>query len=53
MKNITRFSMAALAMFAAACANVEEPVNPQNPSGDNVIVFEANVPTKTDRKSVV
>ena len=39
--------MVALAMFAAACANVEEPVNPQNPSGDNIIVFEANVPTKT------
>ena len=39
--------MVALAMFAAACANVEEPVNPQNPSGDNVTVFKANVPTRT------
>ena len=47
MKNITKLSMLALAMFTAACAQVEDPTDPQNPSGDNVIVFEANVPTKT------
>ena len=47
MKNITKLSMLALAMFTAACAQVEDPTEPQNPSGDNVVVFEANVPTKT------
>ena len=47
MKNITKLSMLALAMFTAACAQVEDPTDPQNPSGDNVVVFEANVPTKT------
>ena len=47
MKNITKLSMLALAVFTAACAQVEDPTEPQNPSGDNVVVFEANVPTKT------
>ena len=47
MKNITKLSMVALALFAAACAQVEEPMGSQNPSGENVVVFEANVPTKT------
>ena len=47
MKNITKLSMLALAMFTVACAQVEDPTEPQNPSGDNVVVFEANVPTKT------
>ena len=47
MKNITKLSMLALAMFTVACAQVEDPTDPQNPSGDNVVVFEANVPTKT------
>ena len=47
MKNITKLSMVALAMFSVACAQVEEPVDSQNPVGDDVVVFEANVPTKT------
>ena len=47
MKNITKLSMVALAMFSVACAQVEEPVDSQNPVGDGVVVFEANVPTKT------
>lgn len=47
MKNITKFSMIALAVFGAACAKVDEPTGPLGPNGDGVVVFEANVPTKT------
>ena len=39
--------MIALAVFGAACAKVDEPTGPQGPNGDGVVVFEANVPTKT------
>ena len=39
--------MIALAVFGAACAKVDEPTGPQGPNGDGVVVFEANVPTRT------
>ena len=39
--------MIALAVFGAACAKVDEPTGPLGPNGDGVVVFEANVPTKT------
>ena len=63
MKNIFKISFIALAMFATACAEIEEPDKPQDPGttetpetpetpdqptpDDGTIEFIANVPVKT------
>ena len=47
MKNIAKFSILALAVATVACADLENPVGPEAPCGDNTLVFTANVPTKT------
>ena len=62
MKKIFKISFIALAMFATACAEIEEPDKPQDPGTtetpetpeepgdtpeDGTIVFTANVPVKT------
>ena len=39
--------MIALAISALACAQIEDPAEPQSPVGENTVVFTANVPTKT------
>jgi len=47
MKNIAKFSILALAAAVVACADMETPVGPETPNGDNALVFTANVPTRT------
>ena len=63
MKNIFKISFVALALFATACAEIEEPEKPQDPGttetpetpetpdqptpDDGTIEFTANVPVKT------
>ena len=47
MKKIQKISIVALAMFATACTGLETPVEPEIPGSEDVVVFSANVPTRT------